>query len=487
MIWLVLRVVAFVVVIAVAAYGTALLVDSTGQVAVTLNGVDYPPLTHIEFAALIAVAMLAMFLLYKLVGLLVALTRFFLGDETALTRFWARAKQQRGLDALSSGMVALAEGDLKTAQAAARKATRLLGSRDLTALLSAQVAEAQGDAAGAKRNYRLLAKEPETAIVGVKGLLAQAVKGGETSRAMKLAEHAFLMRPRDKSVQETLLDLQIRSGAWEGARETVLAMTKSRNLPRDVAQRREAVIDLEIARSKLASGARAEALNAADAAVKLAPALAPAAAFAARLHAEEGAQSKAARVVREAWRIAPHPELAHAFAEIAPQETASDRRQRFRELLSVNEKDPETKLLAAELALADADYAGARRAIGDLPSTLPTHRSLALMAAIEKGEGAAETIVRGYLARAVTAPRGAHWVCDRCGAAPGAWSALCPSCGGFDTLAWRDQEEAAEALEAAMLPLIVDGDQDADEKDEEDRLDAEAAEEALRESEEARA
>ena len=484
MIWLVLRVVAFVALIAAIAWGAAVLVDASGQVAITWNGIEYPPFSHIEFAGIIAATMVALFALYKLAGLVVATVRFLLGDETALTRFWARAKERRGLEAATAGLVALAEGDLKSAEASARKATRLLGSRDLTQLLNAQVAEAQGDGARAKQQYRLLAKEPPTAMVGVKGLLSQAVAGGETARAMKLAEHAFLMRPRDKGVQQTLLDLQIKESAWEGARDTLLAMVKSKNLPKDVAGRREAVIDLEIARAKLAEGDHAGAVKAADAALRLAPALTPAAAFAAKLHADEGGQAKAARMIREAWRVAPHPELAQAYAALAPDESPSDRRKRFRELLSINEKDPETMLTAAELALADADYAAARRAIGDLPSTKPTHRSLALMAAIEKGDGAAETVVRGYLARAVTAPRGAHWVCDRCGAAPGNWAALCPSCGGFDTLAWRDTAEADEGLSAAMLPLIVDSD---GAKDEEDRLDAEAAEEAVRESAAARA
>ena len=479
MIWLVLRVVAFVALIGAVAWGASFLVDADGRVSLTLNGNEYPPLSLIEFAGITAVAMLAMLVLYKLAGLLVAVLRFLLGDETALTRHWARAQEKRGLEAYSRGMVALALGDLKAADASARKATRLLGHRDLTDLLNAQVAEALGDGARAKQHFRALAKEPETAMVGVKGLLGQAVARGETDRAVKLAEHAFAMRPKDKTVQQTLLDLQIKGGAWEGARDTLHAMLKTKNLPRDVASRREAVVDLEIARAKLGEGDRASAAKAVEAALKLAPGLVPAASFAAKLFVEDGAPQKAARVVREAWRVTPHPELAQAYAGIAPEETPSDRRKRFKELLAINEKDAEAKLLAAELARADADYAGARRAIGDLPSSAPTHRSLALMAAIEKGEGAAESVVRGYLARAVTAPRGAHWVCDRCGTAPGAWSAVCPSCEGFDTLAWRDTAEAAEALNAAMLPLIVDS---AEDKAEEDRLDAEAAEEAVRES-----
>ncbi len=484
MIWLVLRVVVFVGIIGAAAIGGAYLIDSRGQVAITWQGVEYPPLSNFEFLALIIIAMAALYLLYKLIGLALATLRFLLGDETALTRYWTRAKQRRGFEAVSRGMVSLAEGDVRAAEGHARKASRLLPDGDLTKLLNAQLAEAQGNSARAKKHYRLLAKEPQTAMLGVKGLLAQAVLHGETERALKFAEHAFAMRPGNSGIQQTLFDLQVKTGAWLGARRTIVAMLRAKTLPKDVATRRQAVIDLEIARAALAAGDGAGALKAATLALSEAPGLAPAAVFAARLHTADGAASRAARVLTEAWRHGPQPEIAHAFAEIGPDETPDARRKRFRALIGANPQHEESALLSAELAIADNDWRGARKAMGDLATTHPTHRSLAIMAAVEKGEGAAEAVVRGYLARAVTAPRGAHWICDRCGTAPGNWSAVCPSCGGFDTLAWRTPSDAPETLDAAMMPLMIDSETD---KAEEDRLDAEAAEEALRESAEARA
>jgi len=491
MIWLLLRVFLFVLVVGTIAGLAGLIVDASGQVTFTWNGFQYPPLSHIEFVAVVIVVMGLLFLLYKLTGLLVAVIRFLLGDETALSRYWAAAKERRGLDALSKGMVALAEGDAKEAAGHARKATRLLGHRALTDLLNAQVAEAQGDSRGAKAHYRALAKEPETAIVGVKGLLAQAVRHGERERAMKFAEHAFNIRPKDPEVQQTLFDLQVAEGEWSGALATLAALSKSKALPGDVADRRKAVINLEIARDAKSAGDEKAASKAAFAAVRAAPGLAPAAAFAARQHAAAGEASRAARLLKDAWRLAPQPELAQAFAELSPDEDPSARRRRFRDLIGANPDNDESRYLAAELAIADSDWGAARKALGDLPSTKATHRALALMAAIEKGDGASEAVVRGYLARAVTAPRGAHWVCERCAAAPGAWSATCPNCGGFDTLSWRDSQEAAdEAVGAAMLPLMMgetSADRgDHDDRDEQDQLDDAAAEEAVREAADAR-
>jgi HemY protein len=482
MIWLVLRVVLFVSVVAAISGAASLLVDTRGAVSIVWDGYEYPPLSLVEFVGAVLVTMLALWLLYKLAGLLVAVLRFALGDETALSRYWSRAKERRGFAALARAQVALAEGDLSAAATHARKATRMLGQRDLTDLLGAQIAEARGDVTEARRRYRALAKEPPTAMVGVKGLLAQAVKQGEDERALKFAEHAFSLRPRDPQVQQTLFDLQVKRGGWEGALRTLTAMARNKTLPREVLDRRQAVVNLERAAAAHRSGDARTAIEAADAAVKAAPGLAPAAAFAARLHSGKGDPARAGRILRDAWKLSPQPDLAQAFAEIAPDETATERRRRFRDLMAGNPDHDETKFLGAELAIADADWSAARKALGSLPSDKPTHRSLAMMAAVEKGEGSADSIVRGYLARAVTAPRGAHWVCDRCGAAPGAWSAVCPSCGGFDTMAWRETAEASEAVSASMLPLIVGDDDQAAGGHDDDRLDEEAAREAVRES-----
>jgi HemY protein len=405
------------------------------------------------------------------------MVRFLLGDETALSRQMARSKERKGLDCLTKGMIAMAEGEAEAAEAHARRAAKLLGNHEMVALLAAQVAEAKGDATAARERYRALAREPATAIVGVKGLLGQAVHRGELSKALKLAEHAFQIRPRDRSVQQGLFELQVRNRDWSGAHRTLEAMLKSKTIPQDVAQRRGAILDFEAARTKAAGGNEAEALSLAEDAVAEVPTLAPAAAFAAKLMAAAGQGRKAGRVLRDAWIENPHPELAEAYAAIEPEESPSARRKRFRDLIAANPDHTESRLLEAELALAAEDLPAARRAMGDLASEKPTHRSLALMAAIEKAAGSPEAVVRGYLAKAISAPRGAHWQCEKCGAAPGAWSAACPNCGGFDTLSWRESAPVPAGDDPAMLPLLMDREPDA-----EDMLDSDAAEEAVEEA-----
>jgi len=65
--------------------------------------------------------------------------------------------------------------------------------------------------------------------------------------------------------------------------------------------------------------------------------------------------------------------------------------------------------------------------------------------------------VRGWLAKALTAPRGPQWCCDKCQAVHAKWDPICDNCGGFDTLSWREPPERTgpSATGAEVLPLIV--------------------------------
>jgi HemY protein len=190
---------------------------------------------------------------------------------------------------------------------------------------------------------------------------------------------------------------------------------------------------------------------------RLSPDLIPAAIMAAQSYIAQDNARYAARVLTKTWTAKPHPDLAAAFAEIAPNEDATARLKRFKALTKQLPDHPETKMLLAELNIAAEDFPAAKRALGDLVETDPTARSLTLMAAIERGQGADDVVVRGWLARALTAPRGPQWLCGNCQHIHPAWSPTCDNCASFDTLSWTTPPASDVAIPAGteMLPLIV--------------------------------
>ncbi len=114
-------------------------------------------------------------------------------------------------------------------------------------------------------------------------------------------------------------------------------------------------------------------------------------------------------------------------------------------------------MLQSELHIANEDFPAARRALGRLAEEDPTARSVTLMAAIERGEGASDTIVKGWLARALTVSRGPQWICDNCQHIHADWKPICNNCKSFDTLAWKTPPMSEVAMPGGvqMLPLIL--------------------------------
>ena len=171
----------------------------------------------------------------------------------------------------------------------------------------------------------------------------------------------------------------------------------------------------------------------------------------------EGQKKRAEAVLLSTWKAIPHPDIAKKFAEIENNESVEARIERFKKILNVKKTDMETKTLKAELNILSENFPEARRAISDLTETDQANAKVyTLMAAIEKGAGSSDAVVKGWLAKAVTAKRSKRWICSNCDN-QSEWEPICKKCGEFSSLEWK--EERFESLgrndQSEILPLII--------------------------------
>lgn len=458
MLWSMIKIIIFVVLVAAATLGAVYLIEVEGGIQLTIGGLEFN-LGALQ-SVIVAIALVVLiWVAFKLLGLLVAILRFINGDDTAISRYFDRNRERRGFQALSESMMALASGDGREAMSKAQRAERFLAKPELTNLVLAQGAEMAGDRKKAEEVYKRLLKNENTRFVGVRGIMKQKLGDGDRDTALKLAEKAFELKPKHEETQDVLLRLQAEAEDWAGARKTLNAKLKSGSLPRDVHKRREAVLAVSEAQAVMDDESSMASREAAIEANRLSPDLVPAAVMAADAQIEGGYMRKASRLILKAWGAQPHPDLAGAFARIAPDETPQERVKRFQKLLEKQPDHPESRMLKAELLIAAEDFPEARRAMGDLAETEPDTRVLTIMAAIARGEGADDATVRGWMARAVTAPRAPSWVCDNCHNVQSEWTPVCKNCSSFDTLAWTrpPAQETISPTGVEMLPLIVGG------------------------------
>lgn len=420
---------------------------------------DYPGAVDIiwqgwEIDTSVGVLVAAMALLALVLWLLVTLIAGAIRLPARFRRNRRERRRHRGELALTRGMIALAAGDRKAARLQANRAEALLGATPLVLMLAAQAAEFDGDEAAAHERYTALLDVKEASFFGLRGLIGQALRAGDSEGALRLAERARELRPNAGWAFETLLSLQTRAGRWEEARATLNAGARAGLVPEQRAAHYRGATLYELSLVAEHDGDRRQALSLAAGAMRLLPDIAAPAVRRARLLIADDRRRVARRVVEQAWARTPHPELARLWGELGGALPALELVTWYEKLAAHNPNSPESAVALAEAALAAQLWGEARRhlarAIAVAPDA-PSRRLCLLMARIEESEHPGDGRAREWFDRTLAAPADPAYVCARCGGDNAEWQALCGHCRGFDALAWQ-APKSVSAPAATLLP-----------------------------------
>jgi HemY protein len=435
-----IRLVLYVLAILAAAAGLHWLADRPGTILIQWQ--DYVAETSVFRGFVILLLVL---------GIATAIASFlrWLWSSPANIAGWRqRRRAQRGLDALSSGMIAVSAGDRALALHYAGQARKKLPNAPLTHLLRAQVAQLTGDQATARRIFEAMLASPDTEQLGLRGLFLEAQREGATEASRQFAERALALNARLSWPVEALFDLQCRARDWQGALNTLTIGRRQSLLDKRIANRRRAV--LLTAQAQAAEDTEPErALAAAQEAHRLAPDLVPAAAIAGRILASRGNTPRAARVLLKTWRLSPHPDLAATYAYARLGDSPRDRLNRMRHLCRLTPNAVEGPIALAVTAIEAREWEEARKALEPLLAGRVTQRVCTLMARIEGEQHSHAGLVREWLARAVNAPRDAVWTAD--GVVSDRWAAVSAATGAFDAFRWRVPLEPLDGPAGALL------------------------------------
>jgi HemY protein len=298
-------------------------------------------------------------------------------------------------------------------------------------LLVAEAGRLAGREDEAEEAFRVLAKHKEGSFLGLRGLLRQAVDRRDWPEALSLAKQAEAAHPGTVWLRQQRAELALQTENWADAIELIGA---DPNRPTYYVAAANADPD------------PSRALAFAKQAWKQDQAFAPAVlAYASRLRAT-GAEKRAQACILEAWRRAPHPDLA-AFA-LAPQTDKIAAVQAAKRLAAVNPTHPESRILLARTAL-DAGLTGEARHQVEIARAegLNQRRLLLILAEIEEQERgdteAGRLAQREALRQAAVAEPDPHWQCTNCHAAPVSWQPKCAACGKVGTITWQTTQLSA--------------------------------------------
>ncbi|MEM9356625.1 MAG: heme biosynthesis HemY N-terminal domain-containing protein [Pseudomonadota bacterium] len=435
-----LRLVVYFLIIAALAAVLSWLADNPGSIIVNWQGYIWNT-DVFELAIILSI-------LAALTILLWTALRSIWQSPAAIGNFFNRRREKRGLEALSSGMIAIGAGDRSLATRYAIQARKSLPNEPMTHLLRAQAAQLAGDRSTSRRIFEAMLASPDTEALGLRGLFLEAEKEGEKEAARQFADRAVKLNPKLSWPVDALFDIQCRSADWSGALETLAVARKHGHIEKQAADRRRAVLLAGQAQDAEDNDPE-RAMNLALESHKLAPDLVPAAAVAGRLLSSRGNTPRATKVLQQTWRKSPHPDLAVAYAYARLGDSPRDRLTRVKQLAALAPNVSESPIAVANAAIEAREFDEARTALEPLIEGRLTQRVCTLMARIEGEQHNNAGGVREWLARAVNAPRDPAWTAD--GFVSDSWLPVSPVTGALDAFQWRVPVEAAEPRDKELL------------------------------------
>jgi HemY protein len=444
-----IRIILFLVLIALAAVGAAWVADQSGDVALSWGGWRAQmslPVFVLALGITIVAAMLAWSIL-----------RGLWRTPEKVRRGRRERRHARGRHAVTHGLLAIGHGDSAAARGHADVARRHAANDPLALLLHAQSAQLDGDRAGAQRAFRAMAERKDTRLLGLRGLFVEAQRADDPFAAVTIAEEALKLAPGSTWASQAVLGFRCARGDWTGAL-AILDNNLASGLIDKTAYRRQRGVLLTARALELEKLDRDLSRETIMEAVKLAPTLVPAAVLASKYQSEAHQIRRSMRLVEAAWLAQPHPDLADAYAHVKLGDSA---RQRLVRVETLAEKSPghiEGALAVARAAIDATEFARAREVLAPFVAA-PTQRVAMLMAELERSEHGDSGRARAWMLRAVRAAHDPVWTAD--GYVSDRWRPVSPVTGRLDAFQWQtplaalpsDKNVTVEAspFEEAML------------------------------------
>ena len=456
MIWVFIKSIFFFSIAVALAVAFNFVKDTDGTLTIDLLSREYQ-LSFMSFLALILALLFAIIAINIVLKFLWSLIGFLRGDDTALKRFFEKRSERKGQSFLINAYTASFEGDHERALIEIKRSKKYLKSKSLPDILSLSSYEAKGNLSKQEEIFQELIRDKTTRSMGLFGLIKMKLAEGNTSLALKLTGRLIKLKPQNLSFNKTFFNLQLTEEDWDGALTTYKKINKIKKIDKENYSKGESVLLFQKAKELRSAGKTLDALRVSRQALKRYVGLVPNSILLSELELLEGQKKRAEAALLSTWKAIPHPDIAKKFAEIENNESVEARIERFKKILNVKKTDTETKTLKAELNILSENFPEAKRAISDLIETDRANTKVyTLMAAIEKGAGSSDAVVKGWLAKAVTAKRSKRWICSNCDN-QSEWEPICKKCGEFSSLEWK--EERYESLgrndQSEILPLII--------------------------------
>jgi HemY protein len=352
---------------------------------------------------------------------------------------------EKGYDLLAKSQYALSKGDVAHAKKLAERAEVMLLESPYSLINSAQIMDAIGREKDALKRFKKMAENPNTAMMGLKGLFEYTYTNDKYDQAYSYVKKAYAIDRRHEWVLKGKLDLELKKFMYEKAMKTLDLIAKYKMMPKGEVLDLRAVVDFENVKAMLLDSSDEATVKKAKQELRKilsdSAKLTQAAKFYAEIYVLEKDYAKALDILESNFKKYPTYDVAREALRVikvqAKDAGISDEKayKALEDFSNSNKKVIFSDMIKLKAAVEFGLYDKAAALIKSNEKKLGIYQEfLRLKADYLDNAGGSPKEMKAVLHDAIKAKELETFECKKCKFKADEWHTFCPNCSAFGSL-----------------------------------------------------
>ncbi len=341
---------------------------------------------------------------------------------------------EKGYQAFSQGMIAVANKDFKTAIVENKKVSYYLEDTSLNLLLKSETLKIEKKYDELSLVYEEMIKKENTKAIGYKGLMKKNIYDQDYHHAFIYGENLFNINPKIEKLYDTLINIIGKTSNWQKLIEISDNALSLRLITKELCNINKSIGYYEISKIKRHSDS-AEAIKLVENSLKLRQFFYPYAAYYIELLIENNELVKTKKYLQKNWKNLLYPELKKSI-ELLSDKLNISFSDLTKVIISNSSETKESKILLAESLIINNKWSDAKKILAPLLQHKPSKEICLLMSEIEKNDSNDPQKVNAWISRSNFGELNKIWICNITNTSQENWSSVSNS-GYFNSLEWK--------------------------------------------------
>ena len=359
---------------------------------------------------------------------------------------------EKGYEAFTRGMVAIANKDFKKAVLENNKVSYYIKDKSLNLLLKSETLKIEKKFTELENVYDEMLKNENTKILGLKGLMKHNLYAQDYHHAFIYGEKLFNINHSIEKLYETLVKIISKTNNWHKLIEITEKALKFKLIDKKDFSTNKSIAYYEISKIKRYSEPK-ESISLIEKALKLRQYFPPYVCHYVELLIRDNQLNKAKKYLQKSWSHFTHPDY-KKLIEILSQKMKISHLNFASFVIEGSKNKSESHVLMAEVFIQDKNWIEARKYLLPYLEHKPSREVCMLMSIIEKEENNDPQKANAWISRSNFGDINNIWICSITNISQEKWSSV-SSAGYFNSLVWKKPQQLTELQSSDIESNII--------------------------------